>query len=295
MTAAMKVWIGGTIVGGADAKISVLDHGLLYGDGVFEGIRIYGARVVRLDDHMRRLQTGASAIGLEIPGGVDAVREIVLDTARAYGESEAYVRLIVTRGQGALGVDPTSCKDPQIICIATSIALYPADKLERGIDMVTVSLRRPGPDVLDPAVKSLNYLNSVLAKREARLRGADEGLILNRAGHVAEASVANVFVARDGVLKSPPVTDGALPGLTRASVIEIATGLGVTCREETLGRYDLLAADEVFLTGSGARIVPVATLDQQSIGSPGPAGRPLTTRLIEEFPRFAESRGTPFV
>jgi branched-chain amino acid aminotransferase len=288
------VWIGGSIVDGADAKISVLDHGLLYGDGVFEGIRIYGGGVLRLDDHMRRFETGTGALGLEIPGGTEAARRIVLDTARAYGESEAYVRLIVTRGIGALGVDPTTCKDPQLICIVTSIALYPAEKLERGIDMVTVSLRRPGPDVLDPAIKSLNYLNSVLSKREARLRGADEGLILNRAGNVAEASVANVFVVKDGVLKSPPMTDGALPGITRASVIEIASELGVPFREATLGRYDLLSADEVFLPGSGARIVPVATLDEHSIGAPGSAGRPITTKLIEAFPRFAAGRGTPF-
>jgi branched-chain amino acid aminotransferase len=294
MATEMKIWIDGAIVDAGEAKISVLDHGLLYGDGIFEGIRIYGARILRLEDHLRRLATGAKAIGLELPGGLAEVERIVLETAREFGQSEAYIRLLVTRGEGALGVDPTLCKTPRIICIVTQVALYPSEKLERGIDLVTVSVRRPGADVLDPAVKSLNYLNSVLAKREARLRGADEGLILNQAGMVAEASVANVFAVRDGIVKTPPVTDGALPGITRASVMEMAADHGHVVREVTLGRYDLLGADEVFLCGSGARIVPVATLDQQSIGEPGPQGRPVTTRLIEDFPSFAEARGTPF-
>jgi branched-chain amino acid aminotransferase len=289
----MKIWLDGEIVDAKDAKISVLDHGLLYGDGLFEGIRIYASRVFRLDDHLRRLQTGAKAIGLEIPGGVSEVEKIVLDTARAYGEREAYIRLVVTRGVGALGVDPLSCHDPKVICIATSIALYSAEKLARGLDMVTASLRRPGADVLDPAVKSLNYLNNVLAKREAVLQGADEALLLNARGHVAEASVANVFMVRDGVLSTPLVSDGALPGITRASVLEIAAELGIAQREQTLGRFDLLGADEMFLTGSGARIAPVRSLDGQPIGR-ADSGRPVTQRIDEAFAHFVESRGTAF-
>jgi branched-chain amino acid aminotransferase len=290
----MKVWINGAIVEGADARISVLDHGLLYGDGIFEGMRVYAGKVFRLSDHLRRFENGARAIGLELPGDADFIGKVVLETARAFGQREAYIRLIATRGRGALGVDPTTCHDPQLICIVTSISLYPEEKLARGIDLVTASLRRPCADAVDPAIKSLNYLNSVLAKREARLRGADEALILNRAGMVAEASVANVFVVQDGSLATPPVTDGALPGITRASVLEIAGDLGLPASERTLGRFDLLSADEVFLTGSGARIVPVATLDAVPIG-PGGAGRgPVTSRIMDAFTDFTAERGTPF-
>ena len=198
-----KVWIEGRIVEAADARISVFDHGLVYGDGLFEGMRVYGRAIFRLDDHLRRFERGARALGIPLPEGREGIRKIVLETARAYGEDDAYIRLLLTRGQGALGVDPTTCTDPQRICIVTRIALYPKEKLSRGIDMVTSSYRRPAPDAVDPATKSLNYLNSVLAKREARLRGADEALILNARGAVAEASVTNVFVCRDGTLMTP--------------------------------------------------------------------------------------------
>lgn len=295
----MKVWIDGKIVDGEEARVPVLDHGLLYGDGVFEGIRIYGRQVFRLPDHLRRLATGARAIGLEIPGGVPALEQIVLETARAHGEAEAYVRLIVTRGEGELGVDPTRCLTPRVICIVAQITLFPAEKLLRGVDLVTVSVRRPAADALDPCVKSLNYLNSVLAKREARMRGADEALLLNGRGLVAEASVANVFAVRGGALFTPPTSDGALPGITRASVLEIAAREGIPAREATLGRVDLLGADEVFLTGTGARIVPVAQLDGQPIGGFGDvAGAggcgPMTRRLMQAFSHFVQEHGTAF-
>ena len=286
-----KVWIDGQIVAAEEARISVFDHGLLYGDGVFEGLRVYGGAIFRLDDHLSRFERGAGALGIVLPGGLEAVREIVLETARAYGEPEAYIRLVLTRGRGALGVDPTTCENPQLICIVTRISLYPDEKLARGIDMVTSSLRRPSADALDPGMKSLNYLNSVLAKREARLRGADEALILNLQGGVAEASVANVFVWRDEVLMTPPSTEGALPGITRASVLEIAAGLEIETRECALGRMDLISADEVFLTGSGARIVPVATLDGQTLGA-GVRGQ-LTERITDAFVDFVSRRGTP--
>ena len=286
-----KVWIDGQIVAAEEARISVFDHGLLYGDGVFEGLRVYGGAIFRLDDHLSRFERGAGALGIVPPGGLEAVRKIVLETARAYGEPEAYIRLVLTRGRGALGVDPTTCENPQLICIVTRISLYPDEKLARGIDMVTSSLRRPSADALDPGMKSLNYLNSVLAKREARLRGADEALILNLQGGVAEASVANVFVWRDEVLMTPPSTEGALPGITRASVLEIAAGLEIETRECALGRMDLISADEVFLTGSGARIVPVATLDGQTLGA-GVRGQ-LTERITDAFVDFVSRRGTP--
>ena len=289
----MKVWIDGRIVDGADARISVLDHGLLYGDGVFEGIRLYGGRVFRLDVHLERLSHSARAIGLDIPGGIAAVREIVIATARAFGQPEGYVRLLVTRGIGAMGVDPTSCHDPKIVCIACEIGLYPEEKLRAGIDMVTVSVRKPSPDMVDPRVKSLNYLNSVLAKREARMRGADEALLLNAAGMVAEAAVANLFVYRRGVLLTPPATDGALEGVTRMTVLELAAGLGIPAREQTLSRMDLISADEVFLTGTGARVVGVRTLDGTPIGLRAPG--PVTEKLASEFAAFARREGPPFL
>ena len=288
----MKVWLDGHIVDGAEAKIPVIDHGLLYGDGVFEGMRIMNRRVFRLHDHLRRLETSARVIGLNIPASREELERLVLNTALAFGEDEAYIRLLVTRGDGELGVDPSRCERPRIICIVDRIQLFPTDKLERGIALVTASLRRPGADVLDPRVKSLNYLNSVLAKREARLRGADEALILNQAGMVAEASVANVFAVMGGVLLTPSLSDGALSGITRLSVLECAQKLDLETRETTLGRYDLLAAEEVFLTGTAARIVPVASLDGQAIGWGG--GRPLTNRLREVLAEFSRNNGVSF-
>jgi branched-chain amino acid aminotransferase len=288
----MKVWLDGAVVSGEEARVPVLDHGFLYGDGVFEGIRTYGGRVFRLEDHLRRLATGARALALEIPGGIEAVRRIVLETARAHGEPDAYLRLIVSRGEGELGVDPTSCPAPRIVCIAAGVRLYGPEKLAEGLALVTSSWRRPGPDVIDPCVKSLNYLNNALAKLEARSRGGDEALLLNGRGTVAEASVANVFAVRDGELLTPPPTDGALPGITRATVLDLAPELGLRAGERSLGRTDLLGADEVFLTGTGARIVPVASLDGRRIGAgPGPA----TKRIAEAFDARTRSGGTPFL
>jgi branched-chain amino acid aminotransferase len=287
----MKVWIDGRIVDGAEAKIPVTDHGFLYGDGVFEGIRIHARRVFRLEQHLARLAVSARAIGLDIPGGLDAAREILLATARAFAADEAYVRLVVSRGEGALGVDPTTCPRPRIVCIVDHIRIYPPEVLARGIDLATSSWRRPPPDVLDPRVKSLNYLNNALAKLEARRRGADEALLLNGAGLVAEASVANVFAARGGALATPPATDGALEGITRGAVLELAAREGIAAAERSLGRYDLLGADEVFLTGTGARIVPVRSLDGETIGKGEPG--PLTRRLSAAFQALAESTGTP--
>jgi len=289
----MKVWIDGQVVDGSEARIPVTDHGLLYGDGVFEGIRLAGGRVFRLDSHLERLRHSARAIGLDLPGGVAAIRTIVLETARAWGRPDGYVRLLVTRGDGAMGVDPTRCSSPRVVCIACEIELYPATMLASGISMVTVSVRRPAPDVLDPRVKSLNYLNSVLAKREARLRGADEALILNSAGMVAEAAVANVFVFRRGKLLTPPATDGALEGVTRGSVLELAAELGIPADERSLSRMDLLSADEVFLSGTGARIVGVRSLDGADIGTRAPG--PITEKLAAAFGELARTDGVVFM
>ena len=288
----MKVWIDGSVVDGSEARVPVLDHGLLYGDGVFEGIRIYGRRVFRLEDHLRRFANAAKAIALELPGGIADVREIVLETARAFGADEAYVRLIATRGEGPLGIDPTQCPEPRLICIVDLLAVYPEDKRSAGIDLLTSSWRRPSADVLDPRVKSLNYLNNVLAKFEAKQRGGDEALLLNAAGSIAETSVANVFAVRDGDLLTPPSSDGALEGITRATVLELAGFLGIPARTQSLGRFDLFAASEVFLTGSGAGLVPVRSLDGRSIGDRG-AG-PVYEKVWSAFLETAPERGTPF-
>jgi branched-chain amino acid aminotransferase len=289
----MKAWIDGRVVDAGDARVPVLDHGFLYGDGVFEGMRAYAGRVFRLEDHLRRLGTGARALALELPGGIEAMRRIVLETARAHGEPDAYLRLVISRGEGELGVDPTTCPEPRVVCICARVRLFPPEKLAEGLALVTSSWRRPGPDVLDPRVKSLNYLNNALAKLEARQRGGDEALLLNGQGHVAEASVANVFAIHGGRLATPPPTDGALAGITRATVLELARELGLDAAERTLGRFDLLDAEEVFLTGTGARIVPVASLDGRPIGAARGPG-PLTKRLMEAFDAFARSTGTPF-
>jgi branched-chain amino acid aminotransferase len=287
----MKVWIEGRIVDGREARVPVTDHGFLYGDGVFEGIRVYARRVFRLERHLARLAVSARALGLEIPGGLDRAREIVLATARAFGADDAYVRLIVSRGEGALGVDPTTCPEPRVVCIVDQARIYPPEKLERGLDLITSSWRRPPPDVLDPRVKSLNYLNNAMAKLEAKRRGADEALLLNAAGAVAEASVANVFALQGSRLATPPASDGALEGVTRGAVLELAVGEGLATAERTLGRIDLLGAEEVFLTGTGARIVPVRSLDGELIGKGEPG--PVTRRLTAAFAALATSTGTP--
>lgn len=287
----MKVWIDGAVVSGDEARVPVTDHGLLYGDGVFEGIRAYGRRVFRLDDHLARLALSARAIALALPFPEPRLREIVLETLRAFGHDDAYVRLVATRGEGALGVDPSTCPTPRIFCIAAEARIYPAEKLAAGIDLVTVSWRRPALDAVDPRVKSLNYLNNAMAKLEARHRGADEALLLNAAGCVAEASVANVFALRGHELSTPPPTDGSLEGIVRRSVLELAPRLRLLAGERTLSRVDLLAADEVFLTGTGAGIVPVRSLDGQAIGS-GPG--PVVARVRVAFAELTKTLGVPF-
>jgi branched-chain amino acid aminotransferase len=288
----MKVWIEGAIVGADEARIPVLDHGLLYGDGVFEGIRAYGRAVFRLDDHLARLAVSARAIGLALPHAMDAIRAIVLDTLRALGRDDAYVRLVVTRGVGALGVDPTTCPRSSLFCIAAEAQIYPPEKLASGLDLVTVSVRRPALDAVDPRVKSLNYLNNALAKQEARARGADEALILNARGTVAEASVANVFALQGRTLATPPPEDGSLAGITRRSLLEVAPSHGFVPVERTLSRFDLLAADEVLLSGTGAGVVPVRALDGQPIGrgEPGPG----FARLRAAFLQLTKTLGVPF-
>ena len=283
------VSIDGQIVADQEAKISVLDHGLLYGDGLFEGIRVRAGRIFRLDQHLSRLQLGARYLGLELPFDGREQAQIVLDAVRAFGQKEAYVRLLVTRGEGPLGVDPSTCKKPTVVCIAAEISLYSAEQRTQGLSMITSSYRRPNPDVQDVAIKTLNYLGSALAKQEAKRQGADEALLLNQSGRVSEASVANIFALRGRTLSTPPAIDGCLEGINRAAVLELARELGLSVGERSLGRRDLLAADEVFLTGSGAGVVGVRSLDGRAIGR-GRTGE-VTLDLERRHRLLAESEG----
>jgi len=280
----MKVFIDGKIVDGPQASISVFDHGLLYGDGIFEGMRAYGGVPFALERHLARLARGARSLHLTIPGGIAGVREAIAGTLAADGGGDRYMRLVITRGDGPLGLDPTTCPRSRLVCIVDTIAVFPKEKLQMGLSLVTSSFRRPGPDVLDPRIKSLNYLNNVQAKGEARRQGADEALMLNAQGQVSEASVANVFVVNDGVLATPPTTDGCLDGITRATVMEMAGELGIPCLERTLGRTDFFGGDEAFLTGTGAGIVPIGMLDGETIGCGGVG--PVTQRLTEAYRRL---------
>jgi branched-chain amino acid aminotransferase len=283
------VSIDGRLVKDEDAKISVLDHGLLYGDGLFEGIRVRAGRVFRIEQHLARLAVGAKTIGLDIPFSASEQARIVTDTVRAFGQKEAYVRLLVTRGEGPLGVDPTTCEKPTVVCIVAEIGLFSAEQRAKGLAMVTSSYRRPNPDVQDVAIKTLNYLGSALAKQEARRQGADEALFLNQSGRVAEAAVANIFALRGRSLATPPALDGCLEGINRGAVLEIARDLGFEVAERSLGRRDLFAADEVFLTGSGAGVVGVRSLDGRAIGR-GQTGQ-VTLDLERRHRLLAESEG----
>lgn len=279
----MKVFIDGQIVDRAEARISVVDHGLLYGDGVFEGMRAHGGVVFAIERHLKRLTIGARALHLELPGGIDGIHDVVLRTLEADGGGDRYIRLVVTRGDGPLGLDPTRCEGSRVVCIVDTIALFSDEKRAAGLSLITSSFRRPPPEVLDPRIKSLNYLNNVQAKGEAVRQGADDALMLNMRGHVAETSVANLFVVRDGVLMTPPVTDGCLDGVTRGTVIECARELGIPFVERTLGRMDLFGADEVFMTGTGAGIVRISRLDGERIG--GETVGETTVQLSEAYKR----------
>jgi branched-chain amino acid aminotransferase len=283
-------WIEGKVVPASEARIPVLDHGFLFGDGVFEGIRVTRRGIFRFADHMKRLETAARAIGLVVPGGFERVTEAARETTRAWGPRAGYLRLVVTRGVGALGIDPATCPAPTIVCIATGVGASAPEKAARGLDLVTSSLRRPPADVLDPRVKSLNYLNNVLAKREATLRGADDALVLNARGLVAEATATNVFALSGRTLDTPPTTDGALEGLTRRTLLELAGERGLEVRERSLGRFDLYAADAVFLTGTRAGIVPVGSLDGSPISK---TGWPILHELARAFDVRALELSTP--
>lgn len=287
----MKVWLDGKLVDESEARLSVFDHGLLYGDGVFEGLRFYSRRVFRLEEHIRRLFDSAHAILIEIPWTPEQVTEYVLETIRANGLDDGYVRLVVTRGPGCLGLNPHNCEQPSMFIIASTITLYPEECYREGMPVATCSTRRPAPAALMPQVKSLNYLNNVMAKVEALQAGAMEGVMLNEQGYVAECTGDNLFIVRDGEIRTPPVSDGALDGITRAVVLELAAREGIPVREASVTRYDIYTADECFLTGSAAELIPVRSLDGRKIGQEGPG--PVTERLIEAFHHETQTTGTP--
>ncbi|HET9368431.1 MAG TPA: branched-chain-amino-acid transaminase [Candidatus Udaeobacter sp.] len=286
-----KIYIDGKFYSEANAKISVFDHGLLYGDGIFEGIRFYNGRVFRLEEHLHRLWDSARSICLEIPMTMREMTEAVLETIRQNHLRDGYIRLLVTRGIGNLGLNPTQCESPSVIIIAATIALYHEDFYRKGLTIVTCATRRSNPASLNPAVKSLNYLNNVMARVEANLAGADEALMLNDAGNVAECTADNVFIAKHGQIFTPPVAAGALRGITRAVVFEIAAELGVKVRETDITRHDVFVADECFLTGTAAEIVPVVKADGRSIGNGKPG--PITARIIARFRQVTRETGTP--
>ena len=286
-----KIYIDGKFYSEANAKISVFDHGLLYGDGIFEGIRFYNGRVFRLEEHLHRLWESARSICLEIPMTMRNMTEAVLETIRQNHLRDGYIRLLVTRGIGNLGLNPTQCKSPSVIIIAATIALYHEDFYRKGLTIVTCATRRSSPAALNPAVKSLNYLNNVMARVEANLAGADEALMLNDAGNVAECTADNVFIVKHGQIFTPPVAAGALRGITRAVVFEIAAELGVKVREADITRHDVFVADECFLTGTAAEIVPVVKADGRSIGNGKPG--PITARIIARFRQVTRETGTP--
>ena len=291
MSQSLKVHIDGQLLDEADAKISVFDHGLLYGDGVFEGIRFYNDRVFRLDEHVDRLYDSAKAIHLEIPLGKPAMVEALLETIRANDLHDGYIRLIVTRGTGGLGLSPYRCEKASVIIIASSIALYDPEVYDKGLKLVTCATRRPTHDTLSPAVKSLNYLSNVMAKIEALQAGADEGVMLNTQGYVAECTGDNIFTVKNGVISTPPVHAGALDGITRTVAIELAQARGYDLVETEMARYDLYTADELFLTGTAAEVVPVRVYDERVIGSGEPG--PITRELLEDFGKITRSTGTP--
>ncbi len=286
----MKIYLDGKYVDQADAKVSVFDHGLLYGDGVFEGIRLYGGNIFRLDEHLERLEYSAKAILLDMPLSRTELTEVTCETCRQNQLTDAYIRLVVTRGVGDLGLAPWLCAKPSIFVIASKIALYPQEHYDNGLAIVTVPTRRINPAALPATVKSLNYLNNILGKIEARQFGALEAIMLNDQGYVAECTADNVFIVHKGELITPAASQGALKGITRGTIFDIAKELNVPIREADMTRYDIWVADECFLTGSGAEVIPVVKLDGRVIGSGKPG--PITAKVLAAFRRRVLVEGT---
>ena len=286
----MKIYLDGNFVDAADAKVSVFDHGLLYGDGVFEGIRLYDGNIFRLEEHLERLEYSARAILLPIPLNRAELSKATCETCRINGLKDAYIRLVVTRGVGDLGLAPWLCPKPSLFIIASGISLYPQEHYDNGLAIVTVPTRRIGPAALPATVKSLNYLNNIMAKIEARQFGALEAIMLNEQGYVAECTADNVFIVHRGELITPSASQGALKGITRGAILDIARDLSIPLRETDLTRYDIWCADECFLTGTGAEVIPVVKLDGRVIGSGKPGA--LTQRILASFRQRVRIEGT---
>ncbi|MGB0272718.1 MAG: branched-chain-amino-acid transaminase [Opitutales bacterium] len=286
----MKIYLNDQLVDADAAKVSVFDHGLLYGDGIFEGIRLYDGCVFKLDAHLERLEYSAKAIMLKMPWSRQEIADAVCETCRANGLQNGYIRLVVTRGVGSLGLSIKNCDQPQLIIIADTIQLYPQEFYENGLKIITVPTRRCNPAALPPAVKSLNYLNNILAKIEAQHLGYHEAIMLNDQGYVAECTGDNIFVIHKGELITPAASAGALKGITRDTALAIADELGIPWREANLTRYDVWVADELFLTGTAAEIIPIVEVDARPIGKGQPG--PITAKFLECFRKLVSKDGT---
>ncbi len=291
MSTELLVWINGELVPKSQAKVSVFDHGFLYGDGVFEGIRSYNGKVFMLDEHLDRLYESAKSIWLTIPMSKEQMKEAVLQTLRVNKLRDAYIRVVVSRGDGDLGLDPRKCPKPNVIIITDRIELFPNELYERGIEMVTVSVRRNSPQALNPNIKSLNYLNNILAKIEAINAGKPEGLMLTLDGYVAEGTGENIFIVKRKELFTPPAYMGILKGITRQVVMNLAREMGYPVHETVLTLHDVYTADECFITGTAAEIVPVVKLDGRTIGEGVPG--PITKALIQKFRAYTQQVGVP--
>jgi branched-chain amino acid aminotransferase len=286
-----KIWMNGDFVTPDNATISVFDHGLLYGDGVFEGIRAYEGRIFKLEEHVERLFRSAHVINLDPPRNLDATMDAVVETVRENNLSDAYVRLVITRGEGDLGLDPDHCSEPTMFIIAADIELYPEEVYEKGLELITVPTRRNQPEAINPRVKSLNYLNNIMAKIEAKQAGYEEAIMLNEQGYVVECTGDNIFIVEsDDTVRTPPPSMGVLEGITRDTLIHLAEDNGLEVVEEPLNRYDLYVADECFVTGTAAEALPVVNIDGRDIddGTPGE----VTETLISDFREYTGGHGT---
>jgi branched-chain amino acid aminotransferase len=286
------IYVNGEFVEKDKAVVSVYDHGFLYGDGVFEGIRAYNGNVFRLRQHIIRLYESAKSIMLDIPHTIEEVEQIVVETLQRNNLSSGYIRLIVSRGKGNLGLDPRSCPTPSVICIAEQLALFPAELYETGIEVVSASYRRNRSDVLSPKTKSLNYLNNILVKIEANQAGVPEALMLNDQGYVAEGSGDNIFIVKNGVISTPPGYVGALEGITRNAIIDVATQKGYVVKEDVFTRHDVYVADEVFLTGTAAEVIAAVKIDGRVIGNGKPGE--VTNDILEGFRAIVDVEGEKY-
>ncbi len=287
----MQVYVNGEFCGKEDARISVFDHGVLYGDGVFEGIRVYAGKIFKFDEHLERLYESAKSIDLAPPLPLDRMKEAIRETVRRNRLPDAYIRVLITRGIGDLGLDPYQCGKSGLIIIVDKIALYPPELYDRGLGVVTVATQRNLPEAVNPRIKSLNYLNNILAKIEAINAGVEEAIMLNSFGFVSECAGDNIFAVRKGMILTPSISMGVLEGITRNVVIEMARAKGVEVKQLVMTRHDLFIADECFLTGTAAEIIPVVKVDGRQIGEGKPG--PITRELMKDYHRLTREEGTP--